>query len=436
MKLHNLSVIFIVIAIPLILITSYYISLQIDTINMQTAYNTKLLDSTKEAIDAFEINTVEWNANYSETADSKRRDVMASINTFTTSFANNIGVGGTSKEYILSYMPAIAYTLYDGYYIYSPANTRVALTDENGVGITMTEKLTKDKIDATTNVINGYTYDAADEGKLLYVPAEGKTISGTYYIKDGNGTYTINGEKYSKKDFTLNPEDAATKYKHILKPFAAYSEKIGEDDDSIVINYTLDNYVTVYGNVKNEETGEMEYVSKAGYLTLIDNDKGIKPFTEPDNKNRIDNIYLKGNKIEPEYLSEQIAYKTSSSDSYTVETYNYVYEAEGNTKVYFDGETAFVVNSNSIRTDLTESITRYKKITIPQYNNHKWTQKEVYQNLFNGNWYKKEDNGNYTIIPEPNAVTNKDKKSDYSAINYCVESYIVTNFVNGLSLRK
>ena len=69
MKLHNLSVIFVIIAVPLILITSYYISLQIDTINMQTAYNAKLLDSTKEAIDAFEINTVEWNANYSETAE-------------------------------------------------------------------------------------------------------------------------------------------------------------------------------------------------------------------------------------------------------------------------------------------------------------------------------------------------------------------------------
>ena len=67
MKLQNLSVIFIVIIIPIILIVSYYISLQVDTINMQTAYNTKLLESTKEAIEAFEINTVEWNDAYSET---------------------------------------------------------------------------------------------------------------------------------------------------------------------------------------------------------------------------------------------------------------------------------------------------------------------------------------------------------------------------------
>ena len=52
MKLPNLTIIFIIITIPVMLIVSYYISLQVDTINMQAAYNTKLLDSTKEAIES------------------------------------------------------------------------------------------------------------------------------------------------------------------------------------------------------------------------------------------------------------------------------------------------------------------------------------------------------------------------------------------------
>lgn len=419
MKLHNLSVIFIVIAIPLILITSYYISLQIDTINMQTAYNTKLLDSTKEAIDAFEINTVEWNANYSETADSKRRDVMASINTFTTSFANNIGVGGTSKEYILSYMPAIAYTLYDGYYIYSPANTRVALTDDNGVGITMTEKLTKDKIDDDTYAIEGYTYESEDKGKLLYVPKDGAASSGTYY----------------GKSFTLNPEDAATEYKHILKPFAAYSEKIGEDDDSIVINYTLDNYVTVYGNVKNEETGEMEYVFKAGYLTDPDKITGIT-------HNSISGIQLNGSSIaEGEYLSEQIAYKRNPTGNFEVATFNYVYEASGNTKVYFDkynSDKPFTLNSDS-EIVYVENLTKplYKKCTIPKKNSGEITYLEIYQNLLDGSWYTTEDKVNYNPVDTSYfSGLNNEKKIDYSAINYCVESYVLTNWVNNeLDLR-
>ena len=117
MKITNLSVIFVVIAFVIIAVLANYISLQTDTLNKQNDYDTKLIDSTKEAIYAFEINTVQWNSNYSETGDSKRRDIMASINTFTTSFANNLKISGTSRENILSYVPAIAYTLYDGFYI-------------------------------------------------------------------------------------------------------------------------------------------------------------------------------------------------------------------------------------------------------------------------------------------------------------------------------
>lgn len=280
MKLHNLSVIFVIIAVPLILITSYYISLQIDTINMQTAYNAKLLDSTKEAIDAFEINTVEWNANYSETADSKRRDVMASINTFINSFANNLGVTGTSRESIMAYMPAIAYTLYDGYYIYSPANTKVAIKDDNGVGVVMTKKL----LESNKELFSGYTYKEADEGKLLYKLAKG-TKDGTYNVKKTDDTY-------ENIDFTLDQENAATEYKHILKPFAMYSEKVGD----WVINYTLDNYITIYGNVENE------FVSKSGYLTDPKKIGGMK-------HNDISGISFNGKSIKPEYLSEQTAYK-------------------------------------------------------------------------------------------------------------------------------
>lgn len=332
MKLHNLSVIFVIIAVPLILITSYYISLQIDTINMQTAYNAKLLDSTKEAIDAFEINTVEWNANYSETADSKRRDVMASINTFINSFANNLGVTGTSRESIMAYMPAIAYTLYDGYYIYSPANTKVAIKDDNGVGVVMTEKLCNDGI---INLNSGYKEEY--EGKLLYEVATGHQTDGTY----------------NETKFTLDQENAATEYKHILKPFAMYSEKVGD----WVINYTLDNYITIYGNVENQETGGKEFVSKAGYLSIIDDKNGIQDISE----NKVSGVKYKGTILEPEFLSERVAYKENENVPVTDKVFNYVYEADGNTKVYFDRDQAFVIGSNLVRTDLSEQINRYKK---------------------------------------------------------------------------
>lgn len=366
MKIHNLSVIFVLIAIPLILITSYYISLQVDTINMQTAYDAKLLDATKEAVDAFEINTVQWNSIYSETADSKRRDVMASINTFISSFANNIGIGGSSKEYIMAYMPAIAYTLYDGYYIYSPANEQLALKDDNGVGIVMTKKLW----DSDKDAFSGYTYNPINEGKLMYQVAEGKASNGTY-----NGI-----------PFTLNQEDAATEYNHILKPFAMYTEKIND----WVINYTLDNYITIYGSITDAD-GTTEYVYKSGYLTDLSKIGGI--ITKS-----VNNITFNGTEVKPEELSEQVVYKRSKNGNPNRILANYVYECEGNTKVYFDTDgTPFIIDSNLIRTDLTRdsSIKRYKKITIPQKKGSDWSYIELYQEINTGDWYYRRENGEF-----------------------------------------
>lgn len=133
MKLQHLTVIFLIIVIPIILVASYYVQMQIDTINLQNSYNTKLIDSTREAIESFEINTVEWDNTYSAIADTKRRDITASINTFINSLANNFNISGTSKNLITTYIPAITYNLYDGIYIYTPTNVPKIKEDDNGV---------------------------------------------------------------------------------------------------------------------------------------------------------------------------------------------------------------------------------------------------------------------------------------------------------------
>ena len=48
MKLQNFTVLFIIIVLPVMLVMSYYMSLQVATVNMQTAYNSKILESAKE----------------------------------------------------------------------------------------------------------------------------------------------------------------------------------------------------------------------------------------------------------------------------------------------------------------------------------------------------------------------------------------------------
>ncbi len=50
------------------------------------------------------------------------------------------------------------------------------------------------------------------------------------------------------------------KYEHMLKPYITYSARYKKGNTDVVISYTLDNYITVIGNVNGE------YRNKSGYL--------------------------------------------------------------------------------------------------------------------------------------------------------------------------
>ena len=464
MKLSNIAVIFIVIVLPLLLILAYYVSLQIDTINMQTAYNTKLLESTKEAIEAFEINTVEWNESASSVADSKRRDVFASINTFTTSLANNLGVAGTSKDYMLSRIPAIAYTLYDGYYIYSPTETKQTIKDDKGVVVCMSSKLAnstyetpEDKDSPVLTRKDGilkYDYKSEENGRVLYIPNNPGEADGYYY----------------GQPFVLDVSKAKTETNHILKPFMLYAEQIYKGDEEVVINYTLDNYVTVY--TKDEKDN---YIGKSGYLNKIgpgENSINIlqENFTSGaaykqngnDNPgdaglNPIGGITFSGRDVKPEILSETIAYKNADG-KYETGVFSYVYEAEKDVKAYYDrSEQKFFVLNNDQRAfveSLSEPI--YKKCLIPVNNSGTSSYVKLYRSLSSKDgykWFTQDANGEYVLIDddygglkhslwddmvykdigEPKGLYHSDFGDilyDYSAINYCVETYCFTEWFN------
>ena len=374
MKLQNMTVIFIIIMIPIILVVSYYIGLQINTITMQKNYTVKLQTAAKDSIQALEINTVEWNSASSNLADSKRRDVLASINTFTTSLANNMGIGGAGKGRIQAYIPAIVYTMYDGYYIYSASLMKDQDTDKDGL---------------------------------------------TQFNADG----TIKSNRKS--------------YQYILKPYSPYSARYASANGSIdvTVNYTLDNYIRVYGTVNGE------YQAKEGYLVVCDDDAGVRV-----NKNggSISGITYRGATIKPEALTEQV---------YTdegVKEYQYIYDQYDN-KLYWDNKDGtnegnyFSVDKNNnkvyLQTALPEgdagfSITnRFRKISIPMYDNREdeWTVQKVFQILNPRGGYKfyyENQSGAFVEFTNPGKTLGTVKQEeDYSAINYCVESYVFTQWV-------
>lgn len=203
MKLENLAVIFIIIILPISMILTSYIQSRVDTLNLQIAYDQKLYDSTYDAIIAFQKNTV--NSSTSDLTNSKLRDIQASVNSFFTAAGENFGMSGYGKSGIESYVPAIVYTLYDGYYIYSPY--------ENTLDEQAKNELAK--------IVSDHEKEGMTDNDLTY--------------KDGD---RLNG----------------------LKPFIYYSCRYKNTSCDVVINYSLDSYVTITGIVDNN------VVNLSGYL--------------------------------------------------------------------------------------------------------------------------------------------------------------------------
>lgn len=249
MKLQHLAIIFVIIILPISLVMGEYIASQIDTIYLQTSYNKKLQDATYDAIKAFQINTI--NNKYSSVSDSKIRDIEASINTFYTSLGTSMGASGYDKDTLKEYIPAMVYTMYDGYYIY-----------------------------------------------------------GKYFNYDKNV------------------------YQYGLKPYIYYSCRyISGATNDFVVNYTLDNSITVYGKVNGE------YITKSGYVinpSLVTN-------IVKDEYGYASSLKYDGLDIQKEILTEQLI--TVNEDGTYIRN-SYQYTKYNNQKIYKDGEQYFIYGNN------------------------------------------------------------------------------------------
>lgn len=202
MSLDKLAIIFFIIILPIALVLNAYTQSQIDTLNMQISYDNKLKSATYDAVKAFQSNTL--NSSTSDLANSKIRDIEASVNAFFNSMSTNFNVAGYNTNTLQEYVPALVYTMYDGYYIYSPY----------------------------TNKLPGDTYTVIEE-------------DGSISHDDTNATYKNNEKLYG------------------LKPYIYYSceyKGYPNIDDDFVITYSLDNYITIQGKINGK------WVNDSGYL--------------------------------------------------------------------------------------------------------------------------------------------------------------------------
>ena len=291
MKIQNLAVIFIIIILPISLILTAYVENQVKTLDLQLSYDTKLTNATYDAVKAFQLNTI--NSSTSDLANSKLRDIKASANTFFNSVATQFNMSGYNKDVLKGYVPALVYTMYDGYYIYSPFKN--TLTDTT-VADDATYKNDEWETDLKPYIHYSCRYVKDDIDVVItysldnYITVKG-TMGSTAVNKAGYLIDNINvsGENVTYREINIGTE----KLKENIK---AYNEDGTNINDFSDIPYTKINGVKYY-NIENSNKwfsvmngvqhvlGDANYntINKAGQLYY----KEAKEFTE----------WLKGSKI-------------------------------------------------------------------------------------------------------------------------------------------
>lgn len=258
MKLQGLSVFFCLIAVPIVLVMTYYIQAQVNTIALQMSYDTKLLDATHDSLVALEINTA--NEDLSNVSDSLRSIIKASTNIFTNTLATNLGMSNATKSALQPYIPAMLFSLYDGYYIYSPTRVPVVCTDEHGVAIYVGDKGVETAGGTTPSGLTKYKY----------TPGSDVETSTTVEEDYGMLLYKVKGED----TYVTAVDDSVLEFKtdYVLKSYVPYAARYKDGSNlDIQINYTLDNYVNIYGTINGV------YYTKSGYYTNFKIDNCISP---------------------------------------------------------------------------------------------------------------------------------------------------------------
>jgi len=323
MNLQTIAVIFAIIVIPISLVLSAYIGTHIDTLVYQSQYDSKLAEATYDAVKAFQLNTL--NNQYSTISDSKIRDIEASVNVFFDSLGNNLDWGSYNENQVKEHIPALVYTLYDGYYIYSKYdNIGNPTLSNNKAEVLQGEEIitqyglkpyiyytcryvndsgsydfivnyTLDNaiviygyIDGTYQTVSGYMVgnkvdELAEELKehLIFLDNNGiKSGEGDYkyyYNKDGTKIYEDGGSKFLYKDnkrvgtgtIDLNPINSAKEYN--MSYYGTSPEYINSEKFRTVVENVKNNAINIYPTDGNIDLATGKYKNISGDVSFTTN---------------------------------------------------------------------------------------------------------------------------------------------------------------------
>lgn len=338
MKIQGLAVIAIIIILPMSIILSSYSKNQIKTLQLQTQYDSKLQNATYDAIKAFQLNMS--NSSTSDLANSKMRDINASVNTFYNSLASHFNMVGYGKDVLQNYVPAIVYTLYDGYYIYSAYKNTLDTADEFDENASF-------KNNTEIYGLKPYIYYSC-----RYKPNSNSDFTITYSL-DSYITIqgVINGESVNKSGYLLtgvNVENGTYKYRGVeipeensisnLKQYVYEPEATPSSSEGKIV---LINQQKLAGSINKyfcrKVNGVKYYANGNEVFAIINdvkykqNDKSSENIT--NNKNAI-NYYKDANDFKTYILGNEVLKNLTVSNA--VDSKGKKYKDYGDNNPYYD----------------------------------------------------------------------------------------------------
>lgn len=363
MKIQNLAVIFIIIVLPISILLAEYTKSKVNTLSLQSTYDSKLNDATYDALKAYQLNSI--NSDTSDYANSKMRDIKAAANTFFNSIATNFSLRGYDKNTLQNYVPALVFTMYDGYYIYSPyTNTWDEQTKNqqaNQTSYKNNEKLyglkpyiyysCRYKDGSSNDIVITYTLDN-------YITIEG----------------IINGESISKSGYLL------TDVGHNGTNYTYKGQVIGSES-RMKEKIAVDGEISEYEYIKTNGTKYYYDASKNEVFIILNNKKVKQDIPLPsqdtsaigyykdayDMKNFItNNVFLSNLKVNDAVNEQGRKYIDLEDNPYTMPNAK-IFDF-GNDKNPIESESS---NFNAHRIDVIKhSIERNLSIVISNYNSY------------------------------------------------------------------
>lgn len=259
MKLQQLSVIFIIIILPIAIVLDTYVNNLIDVSNKQKNYNTILYNSTYDAVRAYQMNTL--NNSFASVNTSRNRDINATVNSFFNSLASGFSSSGYTKNELKDYIPAILFTLYDGYYVYGPYENNATIEDNKPKFYD--DNNTKRNIEYGVKPYNYYSCEYSDGGNydliVNYTLDNYISISGWY----GNNKTPILAAGYYINPSKIEINDATKEVK--IKNNNGQTISLLPEELSEYIS-TYDKYRTKSGVINTTEDTDLTEAKKYRYI--------------------------------------------------------------------------------------------------------------------------------------------------------------------------